>query len=278
MTDEDAIVETEPAESTSTSVPTGGGQIAMPAAGADWTATLPEDARGFVKNKGWGQPADLLDSYRHLERMVGAEHIALPRDEGDQANWERVWNRLGRPEKPEGYKLAMPEKGGDKVLAKAFAARAHELGLTAKQARGLTEWWNKTATGGVERAERQRQAREAGELGALQDELGSAFDGEAAAARRAATLFGFDAATLTEIEGAIGTAAMIRRFMAIGRALGEDRIEGGADTGFSPSVEAARARIEGLKADAAWTKRYLGGDEAAKAEMQRLMRAAYPEG
>ena len=59
---------------------------------------------------------------------------------------------------------------------------------------------------------------------------------------------------------------------------GEDRIEGGADTGFSPTVEAARARIESLKADSAWTKRYLGGDEAAKAEFQRLMRAAYPEG
>ena len=71
---------------------------------------------------------------------------------------------------------------------------------------------------------------------------------------------------------------MLRRFMAIGRALGEDRIEGGADSGFGPSVEAARARIEGLKADPAWTKRYLGGDEAAKAELQRLMRAAYPEG
>jgi hypothetical protein len=277
MTDADVTTETQSGDTTAAGL-SPAAPAAMPAAPADWIATLPEDARGFVKNKGWDKPADLLDSYRHLERMVGTERLALPRDDGDRANWERVWNRLGRPEKPEGYKLPMPEKGGDKALAKAFSARAHELGLTAKQARGLADWWNNTAAGGLQKAERQRQTREAGEIATLQDELGAAFDGEAAAARRAAALFGFDAETLTQIEGAIGTAAMIRRFMAIGRALGEDRIEGGADTGFSPSVEAARARIEGLKADPVWTKRYLGGDEAAKAEFQKLMRAAYPEG
>lgn len=243
----------------------------------EWTAALPEEARGFVRNKGWREPADLLDSYRHLERLVGSERLAVPRDDGDRANWDRLWNRLGRPEKPEGYKLPMPEKGGDAALARAFAARAHELGLTAKQARGLAEWWNGAATEGLGRAERQRQARETAEIETLQAELGSAFEGEAAAARRAAALFGFDAGTLARIESAIGTAAMLRRFMAIGRALGEDRLEGGSDNGFGPSVESARARIEGLKSDPAWTERYLGGDAAAKAELQRLMRAAYPE-
>jgi hypothetical protein len=277
MTELDATNDAQPAGATPADM-SSAGPVTTPAGAAEWTADLPEDSRGFVRNKGWAKPADLLDSYRHLERLVGAERMALPRDENDRANWERVWNRLGRPEKPEGYKLPMPEKGGDKALAKAFAERAHDLGLTAKQARGLTDWWNTAAKGGLDRAERQKQAREAAEIETLQAEFGTAFDGEAAAARRAAHLFGFDAETLTRIEGAIGTAAMLRRFMAIGRALGEDRIEGGADSGFGPSVDAARARIEGLKADPAWTKRYLGGDEAAKAELQRLMRAAYPEG
>jgi len=276
MTDVNGSAATEPIDATSVeaSAPIADGSAA-PA--PEWTAALHEEARGFVRNKGWREPADLLDSYRHLERLVGSERLAVPRDDNDRANWDRLWNRLGRPEKPEGYKLPMPEKGGDKALAKAFAGRAHELGLTTKQARGLVQWWNEAAAGGVARAERQRQAREATEIETLQAELGSVFEGEAAAARRAAALFGFDAETLTKIEGAIGTAAMLRRFMAIGRALGEDRFEGGSDSGFGPSVEGARARIEGLKSDPAWTKRYLGGDPAAKAELQRLMRAAYPE-
>lgn len=270
--------DTAPAEGTTASDGATAVAAASAAAVPEWTAALSEDARGFVRNKGWARPTDLLDSYRHLERLVGADRIALPRDENDRTNWERVWNRLGRPEKPEGYKLPMPETGGDKALAKAFAGRAHELGLTTKQAKGLVEWWNGAAGEGLERTQRQNQAREAAEVDTLKAELGSTFDGEAAAARRAAHLFGFDAETLTRIERAIGTAAMLRRFMAIGRALGEDRFEGGSDAGFGPSVEGARARIEGLKADPAWTKRYLGGDEAAKAELQRLMRAAYPEG
>ncbi|MGE5146904.1 MAG: hypothetical protein ACM3N5_09150 [Candidatus Eiseniibacteriota bacterium] len=277
MTDLEIGAEAEPTEAAPV-LPASTAPVSTAAGAADWTAALPEDARGFVKNKGWAKPADLLDSYRHLERLVGAERIALPRDENDRANWERVWNRLGRPEKPEGYKLPLPEKGGDKALAKAFAERAHALGLTTKQARGLTDWWNTTATDGLGRAERQKHARETAEIETLQAELGAAFEGEAAAARRAAHVFGFDTETLTRIEGAIGTAAMLRRFMAIGRALGEDRFEGGSDGGFGPSVEGARARIDSLKADPVWTKRYLGGDEAAKAELQRLMRAAYPEG
>ena len=278
MSDADATPKAPSGEATAAKLSSSPAVPAALAAPADWTDALPDDARDFVRNKGWDGPADLLDSYRHLERLVGAERIALPRDDGDRAGWERVWNRLGRPEKPEGYKLPMPEKGGDMALAKGFAARAHELGLTANQARGLADWWNTTAANGLNMAEQQRRTREAGQIAALRDELGMAFDGEAAAARRAAALFGFDTETLTKIEDAIGTATMIRRFMAIGRALGEDRIEGGADTGFNPSAEAARARIEGLKADPAWTKRYLGGDEAAKAEFQRLMRSAYPEG
>ena len=273
MTERDAAIETDTADAAPAAEPN-----TTPAVGTDWTAALPEDARGFVRNKGWDAPADVLESYRHLERLVGAERIALPRDENDQANWDRVWTKLGRPARPEDYRLPMPQTGGDKTFAKAFAARAHELGLSTKQARGLVDWWNSSAAGSVERIERQKRASEAAEIDALRDELGTAFDGQAAAARRAAELFGFDAGTLTKIEGAIGTAAMIRRFMAIGRALGEDRIEGGADSGFGPSADAARARIESLKADPAWTKRYLGGDEAAKAEFQRLMRAAYPEG
>jgi hypothetical protein len=243
----------------------------------DWTATLAEEARGFVRNKGWRAPGDLLDSYRHLERLVGSERLAVPRDDGDRANWERLWNRLGRPETPEGYRLPLPEQGGDKALAQAFAGRAHELGLTATQARELVAWWNGAAGEGRERALRRKQAREATEIETLQAELGGAFDGEAAAARRAAALFGFDAEALSRIEGAIGTGAMLRRFMAIGRALGEDRFEGGAESGFGPSVDGARARIDALKADPAWTRRYLDGDAAAKAELQRLMRAAYPE-
>ena len=170
--------------------------VATAAGVSEWTADLPEDARGFVKNKGWAKPADLLDSYRHLERLVGAERLALPRDENDRANWERVWNRLGRPEKPEGYKLPLPEKGGDKALAKAFAARAHDLGLTAKQARGLTDWWNADGQGRA----RPGRAPEAGARGGgNRDAAGRARHGVrrrgGGGAARGATLFGFDAET-----------------------------------------------------------------------------------
>ena len=48
--------------------------------------------------KGWRGPADMLTSYRALEKMLGSEKLPLPRDEQDRDGYERVYKALGRPD------------------------------------------------------------------------------------------------------------------------------------------------------------------------------------
>ncbi|MBL8709838.1 MAG: hypothetical protein JNL25_11640, partial [Rhodospirillaceae bacterium] len=44
----------------------------------DWQSTLEPELGQLVEQKGWRSPSDVLSSYRHLERLVGAERIVLP--------------------------------------------------------------------------------------------------------------------------------------------------------------------------------------------------------
>jgi hypothetical protein len=82
---------------------------------------------------------------------------------------------------------------------------------------------------------------------------------------------------LEKMESALGTAEMLKFFAKVGKGMGEDAIVEGSSSGkFGISPEAARVRIQQLKADPEWTAKYLSGNADAKAELERLMRAGFP--
>jgi len=69
----------------------------------------------------------------------------------------------------------------------------------------------------------------------------------------------------------------MKLFARIGKGMSEDSfVEGKGNNGFGMSPEAARMRLGQLKGDQNWSAKYLSGDADAKAEMDRLMRIAYP--
>src|ERR1700744_2257527 len=41
------------------------------AATVDWSTGLSEDLRGYAANKGWKGPADIVESYRGMEKLLG---------------------------------------------------------------------------------------------------------------------------------------------------------------------------------------------------------------
>jgi hypothetical protein len=44
--------------------------------------------------KGWRGPADMLTSYRALEKMLGSEKLPLPRDDQDRDGYERAISQI----------------------------------------------------------------------------------------------------------------------------------------------------------------------------------------
>ena len=245
-----------------------------------WYDAFPEDVRGLVQNKGWQSPVDAIQSYTNLEKFLGADKagrgLVLPKDDAGADEWGQVYDRLGRPADPADYKLPVPE-GSDGAFAQDAAKTFHELGLTAKQAQQLTEWFNGKSADAMSGQQNEMAQNAEAQMGELQQEWGKDFDANIEAGRRAARQFGVGEEMLTKMENALGTKDMLKFFSNIGKGMGEDSfVDGNGGGKFGMSPEAARVRITSLKADPAWTAKYLGGDADAKSELERLMRAGYP--
>ncbi len=261
--------------------PAGAAPAGEAANGQSWYSGYAEDVRGFVENKGWKDPADAITGYINLEKFLGADKagrgLVLPKDDATPDEWGQVYDRLGRPKSPDEYKLAVPD-GDSGEFAKVAASKFHELGLTAKQAEQLSAWYNEQAQAmGASQQQQMAQSSEQ-QMAQLQQEWGKDYDANIEAGRRAARQFGVDEAFLEKMESSVGTAEMLKFFAKVGKGLGEDSfVDGGASGKFGISPEAARVRIGQLKADPNWTAKYLGGDADARAELERLMRAGYPQ-
>lgn len=245
-----------------------------------WYDALPEETRGLIQNKGWKDPQDVISSYSNLEKLLGADKagrgLVLPKEDADAGEWGKVYDRLGRPTSPDGYKLPVPE-GDTGEFAKIAAGKFHELGLSAKQAEQLADWYNTQTSGMMSQSEQGLLAQSESDMANLEQEWGQNFDANIEASRRAVREFGFNEQELEAMERGLGTANMMKKFADIGKRLGESQfVEGKTNGNFGMSPEAARVRISALKQDPEWTAKYLGGNADAKGELERLMKLGYP--
>lgn len=269
-----------------------GGAPAAPAAPAaaptgQWFDGFDDDSKGYVQNKGWNDPKDLLGSYRNLEKLTGAgpdKLLKLPSGT-DPAEMDAFYAKLGRPESPEGYKLPVPD-GDDGAFAKTAAGWFHELGLTATQAEKLSAKWNEHIGQQAQQAEagraEQYKANIEKENQALSGEWGAAYEQNISIAQTAAREFGFDGPTIDKLEEALGFAGLMKFMHNVGSKIGEASFIAGDSNGaagrFGVMTPAqAQSQIKSLQNDAGFIKRYTSGDSEAKAQMEKLHKWAYPD-
>ena len=62
----------------------------------------------YLQKKGMQSPADLLHSYRELEKAYSSR-VALPKD-GDEKGLQKLYSHLGMPDKSDDFKLSFDEK------------------------------------------------------------------------------------------------------------------------------------------------------------------------
>ncbi|MBL8708644.1 MAG: hypothetical protein JNL25_05590, partial [Rhodospirillaceae bacterium] len=210
--------------------------------------TLEPELGQLVEQKGWRSPSDVLSSYRHLERLVGAERIVLPAPDAEPAQWGLLWDRLGRPKDPGGYALKAPAGGGyDAATAAWFREAAHEAGLTAKQAAALHDGFLARFPA-VEAATPHDSAASPPPEEALRDLWGRKYESNMTAARRAFAAFLGEEAPFHDIADALGETALMEMLAKIGRLIGEDSITARAESGAGPRNPAeALAEIARLR-------------------------------
>jgi hypothetical protein len=101
---------------------------------------IPQSYREEKSLQNFNNMEDLLKSYLHAQKLVGADKIPVPNKHATDDDWKEVFKRLGAPEKPEDYKYNIDQL--DQTQIAEFNKTAHQLGLLPKQAEGLIKFYN----------------------------------------------------------------------------------------------------------------------------------------
>jgi hypothetical protein len=251
------------------------------AGSVDWTTGLNDELRGYVQNKGFKDPASVVDSYRNLEKLHGVPRerlLKLPEKAEDPA-WNDIYNRLGRPDKAEEYGLAAPE-GSDGNFAKMAAGKFHELGLSKTQAQKLSEWWNGSVGDQAKQMQQERVNQLQQEQTALKKEWGAAYDQNVDLAKRAAGKFGLSKELIAKMEAHTGFSDIMKFMANVGTALGEHNYVSGdsKNPGFGAMTpDAAMNEMNMLRNDSAWIQKFMNNDVEAKKRWDQLNKYAFPD-
>jgi len=231
-----------------------------------WYGEIPADRaelREWVANKAFADPITALESAYNLEKLIGAppeQILRLPKPD-DAEGWAKVWERLGRPAKPEEYELPVPTgpdgkpSEADAKFAQFVAGVFHQAGVPKAAAVTIAKAVNEYAAQQREAYVRELEAKANRELEELKAEWGASFSEREEWARRGLRAYGQKAGLtgddLNALESAIGTAKMLRLFVALGETTSEHDIGGeGAGSGSGGSgmtPQQAKARLDELR-------------------------------
>lgn len=234
-----------------------------------WLESLDEEDRALAQSRAWDSPKKALTSYRELERLKGVPPdrlVTLPSEDDDPEAWNNVYRKLGAPEKPDEYDIAVDIQ--DENRLNQFREVAHKIGLTKKQAAALAEFDAQFMSSLSEQRMQQTQEQIQKEEEALKREWGDGYDRNLQAARKAAQTYGFTEEEIDKLQSISSYSSVLKRFYEIGRTIGkEDTFE---TSGSSRSMNfnavspaEARQRKMDLLNDPNFRKQYLSGNPDA---------------
>jgi len=241
----------------------------------DFQSLIPESYKEEKSLQNFSNMDDFVKSYLHSQKLVGADKIPVPNKLATDEDWNAVYERLGRPETPDGYKYELPKetKLEEKTL-KAFSEEAHKLGLLPKQAQGIINYYNSIAEQSEQNALVNEEAAKAEAEVELRKEYGPAYDLKIAQARNLATnTFGADFLRNTKLaDGSVlgNHPQVVRAFADLASKISEDGIVQGEATS-AMTVKEIDSEIESLTqpGSAYWDKTHVNHRKAV-GEVQRL--------
>lgn len=100
---------------------------------------LPETLKDHVALTDFKDVGGLAQSFIDTQAKLGGM-VTIPNGESAQADHDKFWNKLGRPETADGYEIEFPKIDGqiyEPATIASFKTAVHSLGLTGKQAQGV---------------------------------------------------------------------------------------------------------------------------------------------
>lgn len=263
--------------------PTGGGTpppTPPSGEGKAWYGDLAPELQSWIQNKGYADLSAMASGHQNLEKLLGVKEklLHIP-DKDDAPEWKEIWDKLGRPQKPEEYTFKDLDKENPE-FAKWAKERFHELGMSRKQAEGWMAKWTEHVKSTMKAREDQQLTQFGDQVRELKKEWGAAYDQNLKLVDKAAVQFGISDEMVDALKGALGPAGALKLLQAMGSKLGEDTIPGtgsGGSVGGALTPAQAKAQIYALGGDTDFIRRYAEGGIKEAQEMDRLHKMAYPE-
>lgn len=264
----------------------GNGAAPAPVENTTWFGGFDTETSGWLENRGLTKLdekaaiPELVKGFRNAEKYIGTPAEKLIRvpdwDKADKVELDQIYTKLGRPVDAKDYNLQVPE-GQSREFAEWAQGIFHEAGLSSRQAAAVTAKWNEYVQGMVQGDYEAKAAKLKDQEASLRNEWGQAYDKYDSVAANAINSLGLKDEQLAAIRDSLGFDGAMKMFASIGEKIGEASfVSGDSRTNGPMTPNQAVSKMEQLKQDKEWVAKYIAGNAEARAEMERLMKMAYP--
>ena len=214
----------------------------------DWRSSLSEDLQKNPNLEKYSSVESLAKAYINASSMLGRDKLDIPKSDEE---WGDFYNKIGRPESPDGYEFEATEMPAempiDDAMMKEFKEMAHTAGLTGQQANELQKWYFGQIGGQFESMVTNAENEMTQSQNELRKEWGNAYDEKLGQAMRAVREFGGQELVDSLEEAGVGNDTnLIKAFSNIGnRIMGDTVLEGSSEGTRTPSdLKAEIAKIQ----------------------------------
>jgi len=143
-----------------------------------WKETISEEFRNDPNISKFTEIDALAKSYINATKMIGSDKIAVPTNNSTEDQWNEVYNKLGRPESPDKYKLDFKSEVApvDEQAIKSFAEVAHKTGLNEKQAQAILDFYKQNSENSVQQLRIDTETAQAQAEQQLRQEWGKQYE------------------------------------------------------------------------------------------------------
>nr|BAR32325.1 putative capsid assembly protein [uncultured Mediterranean phage uvMED] len=150
----------------------------QPKVATSWKETISEEFRNDPNISKFTEIDALAKSYINATRMIGTDKVSVPNQNSTEDHWNEVYDKLGRPESADKYKLESKSEVVpiEETAVKQFAENAHALGLNNKQAQGILDFYKNSMEQTAKQTQIDAETAQAQAQQVLRQEWGKSYD------------------------------------------------------------------------------------------------------
>ena len=202
---------------------------------------IPEDYKDEKSLQNFSTMDDFVKSYLSAQKLVGANKVAIPNKMATDEDWDEVYKKLGRPEKPDDYKYSFKDDEINQDQLKSFNETAHRIGLLPKQAERIIKFYNELNEQQQADQAKVFEEKQVEAMSNLKKEFGPTYNKRLDQAKKLATeTLGTEMLNNTILKDGsrLGdNVSVIKAFSMLADKLSEDEIIKGEGTGYVTAKE-----------------------------------------